>query len=859
MLVYEYAEYRKSLISLRRKGGPYQKSAEKAIVIQDDLRDHERRSKLPITNNGETRIKKAVKYDLGGGDACRLVTIQDAGYIFLCFAGTHDDTDRWLEKNKGLRIRVESDLKPVATFESIDIANPDLRLNGEVGFTPEPLFSLIEDRLSEALLDMLPWKIANRISQVDASISDDEIEEIANSTPSELATVVFDVLIELRSDNIEGATRRVKSHLGELQDIGNATRELPHPELMDSSDFQSIRIDSAHYRELIEHFAIYAEIQDWMLFMHPDQQQYVDAHYSGPAKVSGVSGSGKTCVVVRRAIRLANQHPNERVLILTLNRSLASLIQILVNKAAPGEASSRIDVLPFFGLCQKLIRKFEPENYRLYDDTTWKGFEHIDEIWREFYRCEVNNHDARVLTRLHDSLIARSIDAESYIREEFDWIRSATTPNSRQSYLKMQRTGRTHPLDESFRQELLSGLSAWERKMRFVGVTDHLGIANALHIHIDKIIPNHRCVLIDECQDFGTLEIQLIRKLVAPAENDIFMCGDAAQQVSFKHQSLNDAGVNIPSSRSHKLILNYRNSRQILEAAQAVLTDNLDLLSPNSKDFEVLNPKYANFSGPSPLLLSAQSQEDEIGSAVSYALSEAASNPSAKICIAICGYTEHELTDFAKYLNLPILTGDTKISEGQVFISDLENTKGFEFQCMIVTNCKNEIIPNPKSPRDEAFRDLSRLYVAMTRARHQLIVSHSGAPSSFLSNQLQRFEIMNWADYISSFTSVTRAPRPRRLDDLRGSNKARAHLEMSGPDYLYTEHALGCPPVLIDKLRANVTGISRTIGGTPSEWKTIWQALKDTSSNVKSRAIFGPEGYRHFRRRFSPTNPPTDS
>jgi superfamily I DNA/RNA helicase len=850
--VLEYVDYRKSLVTLRSRGGPYQKAAEKAIVLQDDLRgDQEKLSKLPVTNNGESRIKKAVKYDLG--HACRLVTVQDAGLVFLCYAGTHDKTDEWLDKNRGLTIRIDEKSRPVATYESFDIAEPDQRLQRDTGFTKKPLLTLLEERLQDALLQGVGWSLARKIAEAEVFISDGEIELLADQlVDKDQKSAIFDVLIELRSDNVEGATRRVRSYIGELQSVEEAVEAGSESPLVDSNDFQNVRVDSEHYRRLIEHYATHADFKDWMLFMHPDQQQFVDANYAGPAKLSGVSGSGKTCVVVRRALALAEKYPGERILILTLNRSLATLIQSLVDKAALETVRNRIDVLPFFRLCQSLLNRFEPDNGRLYDDVTWKSKEHIDEIWREFYRCELNNYDARIFQRLHDSLIARGIDAENYIREELDWIRSATSPDGRNAYLKMERIGRTYPLDESFRRELLNGLECWESKMRFVGVTDYLGIANALVRHRGKIEPAYRCVLIDESQDFGTMEIRLIRQLVAEDENDVFLCGDAAQQVSFKHQNLTDSGVAVPGARSHKLFLNYRNSRQILEVAHGVLVDNLTEQLMDSKDFEVLDPKYANFGGPTPLLLEAESLGQELAAAIAYARAEAATNPMAKICVAVCGYSEHELDAFSRSVGLSLLNGQAKLEDDQVFISDLENTKGFEFQCMIIVNCGAGVIPNPRSPEDETFRDLSRLYVAMTRARQQLVVSYCGGPSRFLSGQLQRFATDSWAAYMGNEYDLQKIESPRKLEELRQDALQRDHLEMTGEEYLYSEHAFGCPTILIEKLRNLVSGKGRVVSGTPVEWKTIAKALKDTSTNVRSRQVFGPEGFRLLRERFDP-------
>lgn len=845
MDILEYKDYRKSLLELRRRGGPFQKAAEKAIVIQDDLADEQRRNKLPVTNNGENRIQKAVKYDLGYNN-CRLVTIQDGGRIFVCFVGIHDDVDCWLEKNRGLKIRTDGERRAVPTFESEDHTQPDKRLKRKMGFTDKPLISMLAKSQQDQLLSQLNTSVAESIANAKVYISDDEILKLVDDIQDKRHKLaVFDVLMMLRGEDVDGASKRVFAYTGELNEIADETHE--SSPLVDSAYFQHINVDSETYKKLIENFALHADYKDWMLFMHPDQQRFVDADYPGPTKLTGVSGSGKTAVVVRRAIRLAERYPGAKTLVLTLNRSLAVLIRELVTAAAIPSVSGRVEVLPFFALCQRLLHKFEPQNTRLYDDVTWKTKEHIDEIWREYYRCELNNYDARVLQDIHDSLIARGIDAESYIREEMDWIRSATAPDERDAYLEMDRMGRTYPLDKTMRGKMLEGLDGWERKMRFVGVTDYLGIANALHRHFERIKPAYKCVLVDESQDFGTIDFRLIRSMVPEGENDIFLCGDAAQKVSSKHRSLSEAGVPVPGARSSRLVLNYRNSRQILEVAHGMLMDNVSDEMLNTGDFEILDPKYANFGGPSPLLLTAENLGIELAMALAYAKQEAADNSAIKICIAICGYTEHELHSFARQLGLPILNGETNLKAEQIILSDLENTKGFEFQCMIIVNCNKGTIPNPRAPEGEEFRDLSRLYVAMTRARHQLILSCSGEPSLFLQKQLGNLGQYAWTEYVEPQTPIE---PPRHLALLREDVVHRDIGNLTGEEYLYEEHAIGCPSLLVEKLRRLVSGRNYIVQGSQVEWRTIAEAAKSTKDHPRSRQAFGPEGYRLFRERF---------
>ena len=50
-----------------------------------------------------------------------------------------------------------------------------------------------------------------------------------------------------------------------------------------------------------------APIEDWMVFLHPDQRDLVDRHFTGPALVRGSAGTGKTVVALHRAAAMAKR------------------------------------------------------------------------------------------------------------------------------------------------------------------------------------------------------------------------------------------------------------------------------------------------------------------------------------------------------------------------------------------------------------------------------------------------------------------------------------------------------------------------------------------------------------------------
>ena len=351
----------------------------------------------------------------------------------------------------------------------------------------------------------------------------------------------------------------------------------------------------------------------------------------------------------------------------------------------------------------------------------------------------------------------------------------------------------------------------------------------------------------------STIELSIIAALVEDVPDNLFFCGDAAQQVSWKHQSLADGGARVPGARSMRIHRNYRNSREILQAAYQVLFENLTEEMMETKDFEILDPEYANFGGPVPLYLETLSLAKDLAYAVAYAKSEIAEDSNRKACVAICGHSLYEIQRFGEQNNIPVLEGTRSIDGEALFLSDLEQTKGFEFDLVCVVNVSNGVIPNPVTPERERFRDLSKLYVAMTRAKLQLVLSYSGTHSSYLSKAGDYLRPGNWTEFVSE-EQVLDLGAPPTLDDLREPVDDKPVDDvpsiglMTGEQFLYTSGALGLSARLIEKIRSLVAGERESVpDGTPVRWGCLSEAVRDNHAASRARQQFGPEAFKEFQ------------
>jgi UvrD/REP helicase N-terminal domain len=63
--------------------------------------------------------------------------------------------------------------------------------------------------------------------------------------------------------------------------------------------------------------------EKWGVFLHPSQRDLVDRSFAGPARVAGSAGTGKTIVAIHRAVRLARENPEARILLASFSQPLA--------------------------------------------------------------------------------------------------------------------------------------------------------------------------------------------------------------------------------------------------------------------------------------------------------------------------------------------------------------------------------------------------------------------------------------------------------------------------------------------------------------------------------------------------------
>lgn len=477
----------------------------------------------------------------------------------------------------------------------------------------------------------------------------------------------------------------------------------------------------------------------WRVFLHPQQERLVQVNTTGPYRVLGGAGTGKTVVAMHRArhlIRSIFPEATDRVLFTTFNTNLAKDIRRSLGLLCNAEEMDRITVRNIDGWASdyltKVGRPTEPLSRQKQND-----------LWDE------------ALAYKDDTL---GLPDEFY-RREWDTVVQYQGITSAEEYMIARRIGAGTRLS---RRQRVAVWPVFARYRELVSATGQVEYADALRMARMQLEAGNRpiryvAVVIDEAQDMHPEAFRLARAILAPPDeelppNSLFIVGDGHQRIYQNPVKLSDCGIPIVG-RSRRLKLNYRTTEETRRFAAAVLSgetvDDLDGGADTLKGYTSL------LSGSEPIERMCKTEADQADAIVAQvaewlgAAAVDAIDPVAASTVCIVARDGQRIERLKLLLNqrdltVRALTRDGDPAENGVRIGTMHRVKGIEYDYMIVADADDLTVPSPAAFNREGLTETDRvivlrqerslLYVALTRARKAVMVSWVGERSRLLPN-----------------------------------------------------------------------------------------------------------------------------
>ncbi|MGW0517131.1 UvrD-helicase domain-containing protein [Crossiella sp. NPDC003009] len=464
----------------------------------------------------------------------------------------------------------------------------------------------------------------------------------------------------------------------------------------------------------------------WRVFLHSTQQKIAyRPSYRGPALVSGGAGTGKTVTAVHRAAFLAGRagsaNGQPEILLTTFTRNLATALERQLGLlTSDSQHRARIDVINVDRLAYRVVTEARGRAPEI------AGSHALNRRWQQ---------------------AAKNLDGEftaTFLEREWEQVVLAQNLRRVEDYRTARRRGRGRPLSPMQKERVWAAIGEVLAGLRRDGQQTHLQVVDeAAEILAERGQAPYRHVIVDEGQDLHPAQWRMLRAAVPSGADDLFIVADPNQRIYNNNVSLASLGIGV-RGRSHRLTISYRTTQEILSWSVGLL----DSQPPTGLDDEPDGlPGYRSpMHGRRPVVHTYPNRAAELDGVTAQVQEwlKAGVEPSA---IAVAARTTAQVKDLQAVFDrdgIPAASAKSTV-ENVVRLCTMHALKGLEFRCAAVIGVAEGVVPAPAAVTDRAEdpvahqHDLQRernlLFVACTRARDILYVSHAATPSPFLTTR----------------------------------------------------------------------------------------------------------------------------
>jgi hypothetical protein len=625
----------------------------------------------------------------------RIIVHRSDVSLLLCYVDHHEKAYHWAERRKLETHPKTGAAQLVEVRETVQEIIIPAYVKAEQPVPPKPY--LFVDISDDDLLNYgVPLEWLNDVRQA----TEDTLLVLADHLPSEAA----EALLELATGG--------KPEVAKPAPAG--TDPFAHPDAQ-----RRFRVMN-NIEELQR--ALEYPWEKWTVFLHPAQRQWIERDYSGPARVSGSAGTGKTIVALHRAVFLARANPDARVLLTTFSDILANALRTKLRRLISNEP--------------RLAERLEVHS--------------IDAVGQRLFKSHLGQSQIVSQVKVLELLKAAAGEVGGhkfslpFLLTEWEQVVDAWQLETWEAYRDVMRLGRKTRLPEKQRAILWSIFDHVRVRLAAGNLITNAGMFSRLAAVLSESKnPPFDFAVVDEAQDISVAHLRFLAALGADRPNSLFFAGDLGQRIFQQPFSWKALGVDI-RGRARTLRVNYRTSHQIRMQADRLLGPEVSDVDGNTED---RGNTISVFNGPAPtiqVLDSLQAETATVGKWIMDLKKE--------------GVLPHELGVFVRSaaevdraraavkdagLAFRILDEKVETTSGYVSISTMHLAKGLEFRAVVVMACDDEVIPlqgrittvADDADLEEVYNtERHLLYVACTRARDHLLVTSVDPASEFLDD-----------------------------------------------------------------------------------------------------------------------------
>ena len=632
----------------------------------------------------------------------RIIVHRTSASILLVYVDHHDDAYKWAERRKIERHPTTGAMQLVEVRERVE--EVEIFKSQEVAATPETAA-----KAAVRLFDNL-----RKFELMAFGVPEEWVNDVRKATEDTL----FEIIAHLPQEAQEALLKLAVGEKPQPPDPAPAEADpFAHP---DAQRRFRVLTNAEELKQALD-----SPWDKWAVFLHPAQADLVERSFSGPARVSGSAGTGKTIVALHRAVHLARANPSATVLLTTFSKPLANALRSKLASLAGNEPqiSPRI-----------VVKAVSAVGYDLYSE--WFRQPHI------------------APTSLIKSLIIKAASeveghrfSTQFLIGEWNDVVDAWQLRSWEDYRDVSRLGRKTRIGGKQRETLWAIYERVRSGLAERGVVTWSDVFGRLTDSLTQSgFRPYDYAVIDEAQDLGVAEARFFAALAAGRGDGLFFAGDLGQRIFQQPFSWKALGLEV-RGRSFTLRINYRTSHQIRTHADRLLPSTVSDVDGNT---EGRRGTVSMFDGPPPTVMACNDVDHECRVVAGW-ISDRLKKGCAASEVGVFVRSDAELKRAraaakAAGVRAVELSEKVEVEDGAVAISTMHFAKGLEFRSVVVMACDDEVIP--QSERIESVADDADLeevynterhllYVACTRARDHLLVTGVAPVSEFVGDFLK--------------------------------------------------------------------------------------------------------------------------